>query len=437
MLSKKSIRRRFIIQLVPASAVLIILFSIALYFFIESSIYKDIKEQLLKEAEFTAKQYREEGVNRDIGSIFTHSKDDDYSKTDVKTVINPKKGLDKPIFETKKEGNRDYLVLFYPYDKATSSYLKLTKNITNTKTLLNKILKSVLIINILAIFLIIIYAIILSKMLISPITTLTNKLAKMNEAFLVQIDTKDLPSEFNKLGDSINRLIDRIQTFVKYQKEIFIGIAHELKTPLAVMKSKNQVTLMKERDTQRYIDTIKLNIESIDSMNKMITNILEIGRQESAQFEEPKKLDLIKFLNDKIRDFKIVAEEKKKKIVVDFQTFSYETVIQPTLFMHILQNYVQNAVKFTHENGTIWIKCYTKNDDLIIDVIDEGDGIDESKDLFAPFKRYGKESGAGLGLFLAKGAADAIGATLSLKNRKDRSGAIARIVLKRNILEED
>jgi signal transduction histidine kinase len=52
-------------------------------------------------------------------------------------------------------------------------------------------------------------------------------------------------------------------------------------------------------------------------------------------------------------------------------------------------------------------------------VIDEGCGIDESVDLFAPFKRQGNKSGVGLGLFLAKSAAEAIGAVITLTNRED------------------
>ncbi|MGK0255954.1 MAG: two-component system OmpR family sensor kinase, partial [Arcobacteraceae bacterium] len=66
-------------------------------------------------------------------------------------------------------------------------------------------------------------------------------------------------------------------------------------------------------------------------------------------------------------------------------------------------------------------------------VIDEGIGCDENVDLFAPFKRVGGEKGAGLGLFLAKSAADTLGGTISLKNRTDGiSGTIATLELQSN-----
>ena len=101
--------------------------------------------------------------------------------------------------------------------------------------------------------------------------------------------------------------------------------------------------------------------------------------------------------------------------------------IQPNLFLHIIQNFIQNAIKFSPQNSAIIIKSTILDDCFKIDVVDEGIGIDESLDLFAPFKRSGNKSGAGLGLFLAKGAADAMNAQISLKNRSDQKGVIATI----------
>ena len=415
--------------------VLIIIFSVGLYFFIKASIVDDIKAQLVKEAEYIVDKSQKIERNRNVTNLdldlFSPDRGVNFNPINAKVVIETRKEYNKATFENLSKSGRDILVLMYPYNKKTFSYVRVQKDITSIGSLLDKILTNILIINFIAIFLIIFYAIILSKTLMTPITTLTTKLSKMNEGFLAHIDSKDLPLEFEKLGSSINKLIDRIQTFVKYQKEIFIGIAHELRTPLAVMKTKNEVTLMKPRDREKYIETIKQNVTSINDMTKMISNILEIGRKEGDQFEEPKKLELIKFLNGKIKDFKIVAESDKRniKIISDLRPQEYVTVIQKTLLVHILQNFAQNAIKFTGDGGTVIIRAYRLGHGITIDVIDEGTGIDESKDLFAPFKRYGNKGGVGLGLFLAKGAADAIGATLSIKNREDRQGAIATVYL--------
>ena len=305
----------------------------------------------------------------------------------------------------------------------------LKKDITSTQKFLKKLLRYIIIANIITFFVVIAMAYILSSSITYYIKKLTAKLSKLNEEMLKPFKVRDLPTEFQPLGKSINMLINKIQTYVKYQKELFIGIAHELKTPLAVMKLKNEVTLIKQRSPEEYIETIKLNIKTIDELNKMIENVLKIGRQEGDQFEPPIELDLIEYLKDKSNSYKLLAENEGKNLLTDLVPKSFTLTIQPTLLNHIIQNFVQNAIKFTKPGGTIILRSRPMTNGIKIEVIDEGPGIDEKKDLFAPFKRAGEKSGVGLGLFLAKSAADALGASISIKNRKDKQGAIATLVI--------
>ena len=105
-------------------------------------------------------------------------------------------------------------------------------------------------------------------------------------------------------------------------------------------------------------------------------------------------------------------------------------MLQPTLLTQIIQNFVQNAIKFTPEEKSINIHSEQINNKITIYVKDEGPGINENIDLFAPFKRVGKQAGAGLGLFLAKNAADTLGAKIKIKNRSDGIiGAVALVTL--------
>ncbi len=423
IINKKSIRNKFILQLVVASAALIVIFSTILFNYIKISIYEDIANNLKTTAQFFSRSIR---YNQNRVDLFRF--DQRMPNAIVTVSIRPDLPL-KTTYEQFKKGNRHYIELFYPLDPKNYTFVSVTKDVSSTDILLSKILKNIFIINLITMVFILFYALFLSQIMLSPIRSLANRLSRLNENFLNHIDIDDLPSEFMPLGISVNRLIDRIKTFVKYQKELFIGIAHELKTPLAVMKTKNEVTLIKIREPQKYIETLKLDNKTIDEMNKMISNILEIGRQEGAQFEKPTQVDLIAFVKEHANNFKLLAENEKKHIKIDLKPESYVIKTQPTLLLHILQNFVQNAVKFTEEGKTVEIKTYNTDKGFYIEILDEGIGIDESKDLFAPFKRFGDKSGSGLGLFLAKGAADAIGAKLSLKNRKDKQGTKATIFL--------
>jgi two-component system OmpR family sensor kinase len=390
--------------------------------------HHNLTDSLTKEAANIIDQYGIEAIKHQDGITF-QNKGGHEGKIEIVVEENTDK---KVKFETEYKDGRDFLSVLYPYDKNDSVFLKLTYDVTHANTVLKEVLFSIIVINCSAIFLVIFHAFFLSRMLLVPIKTLNHKLSNMNENFLNPIDTASLPEEFSSLGEGINKLVSRIQTFVKYQRELFVGIAHELKTPLAVMKTKNEVTLLKNKDFDTYIEAIKKSNDKIDEMNKMINSVLEIGRQEGAQFEESVKIDLIKFLNDKAEDFKVFAASmgENKKILTKISPKSYKATVQPTLLIHILQNFVQNALKFTKESGNVTILSHSSKDGFYIAVIDEGDGVDENKDFFAPFRRFGNKSGAGLGLFLAKGAAEAMGASISLKNRTDgKSGAIATLFI--------
>jgi two-component system OmpR family sensor kinase len=421
MFSKKSIRKSFLIQLIFSSAILIFIFSSVLYFYIEKSIYDEKKDELI--------HYAKNIANFKSVFQFDEAVSENFLSLNIEIIYlkSPMGNMD--VYELTKH-NRTYLTLIYPFKLKDSSYLKITKDITHTKKLLSKILHYIFMINIAGFLLVIIYAIMLSKMLVIPIQTLTNRLSNMNEHLMKPIDLNALPQEFEPLGETINHLIARIQNFVKYQKELFIGTAHELKTPLAVIKLKNQVTLIKRRSPEEYIEALQVTNKTINEMNIIVSNILNIGRQEGAQLDKPTEVDVIQILKQKANDFRLLAENEGKKLEMDFKPDGYMATLQVSLLNQIIQNFLQNALKFTAKEKSVLLQSKEDSYGLLIEVIDEGCGIDESVDLFAPFKRQGNKSGVGLGLFLAKSAADALGARINLKNREDGiEGTVASLEL--------
>ena len=400
---------------------LIAVVSVMLYHYIRVTVFQSVVSELNQQA--TAYKNNPQNFNPNNLKTFT-------IETPNKTLATIKAGEIK--------GEKPYLVMQKIKDKSTttlttrlddSNYLVLEKETTLQSQIVEEIFIDIIIVNVTAILLVLFYALFLSRMLLIPIKILSSKLTNLDEKFLKEIDIKSLPDEFLPLGNSINRLISRIQTFVLYQKELFVGVAHELKTPLAVMKTKNEVTLLKPRDSEKYIEALKSNNEAINGMNAMIGSVLEIGRQEGAQFEEPENTDVIAFLKKLGKNYEVLAKGDEKHLTLDLKPEILNLNIQTSLLTHIVQNFVQNAIKFSPKNSTIAISSRLEKSKFIIEVTDEGIGIDESKDLFAPFKRYGDKGGAGLGLFLAKGAAQALGAEISIKNREGTSGAVASLVL--------
>jgi two-component system OmpR family sensor kinase len=424
-MQRGSIYRQFSQKLVIATTFFIVVLSLIFYGFTKATIYQGISNEILNDAKMILAAKKTSAEKKEHLKILVNND----TKIDIILLKTPPT---KPIKTYTKDGIH-YIELIHPIEKHNNQYLKLTKNIDTAHAMLNQIFGNLLFVGIGGFIMIILYALTVSKTLLNPIINITHKLSNMNENSLTQIDTKKLPIEFEPLANSINVLTTKIESYVKYQKELFIGAAHELKTPLAVMRLKSQVTLARKRDSDRYEEVLKLHIEEIDGMNQMISSILDMGRQEGAQFEKPIELNIIDYLKSRSESFKLLACEKNITLNYEADIESFTTFIQPTLLTQIIQNFVQNAIKFTPEGKNVNIKGTYCGEYLTIEVIDEGIGCDEEIDLFAPFKRVGKEKGAGLGLFLAKSAADTIGGKISLKNRKDGiSGSVATLKLQSN-----
>lgn len=417
MLSQKSIRNKFFLQLASTITVLVVIFSILSYQILKINIMQNEFDNLIKNA---------------ISIIEVNNNSDFIIFKDYKIIHLDKKNA-KPNFKIVNENDKKILILTHPYNEL-GDYIILKKDITQSIKILDTIFISLFLIIIIAISLIIFYSLFLSRILSMHLKELSMKISRFDDNFTNRLDTKNYPLEFKDIINSINHLITRIQNYNTSQKELFIGIAHELKTPLAVIKAKNDVTLIKPRDSEYYINTIKNSNESIDNINKIINEILKIGRLEGAQFEEPDEIDLIEYIKNESKNFSLLGAKTSQHIELNLSPNELRIKIQKTLFSQILQNFIQNAFKFSREDTIITITTFIKDSTFYLYVDDMGCGISEDKDYFAPFKRFGNKEGVGLGLYLSKSAATALKAEIKLENRKDMQGtrAIFSMKIKKN-----
>jgi two-component system OmpR family sensor kinase len=381
---------------------------------------KHIKDELDKQANLILKNYTDQNeLSKDFNLLYLN----EIYKTEV--IITSQ--ITKTGFKPLEQKNSHIFLTLVKKSLRTGQYVIIKRDITKEKSLLKYIYWTMLAVFIISITLILYFSSQLSTLIIQPLYRLTYKFSNMNESILKPINTNELPKEFAQLGKAFNSLISKIKTSINYRKELFVGTAHELKTPLAVMRLKNQITLMKYKKNDNIRETLQQNMDSIDTLNNMIHNILEYGRAEGGQFEEPKRLNIIRFMAQKAEGYELLSHSQSRNFIYNFDTERFMVNIQPLLFMQILQNFIQNALRFSPKGGLVTLSTRTNKDNFIIEVIDEGKGIDETQDFFAPFKRSIDSSGAGLGLFIAQNAAESMGVVINLENRKNKQGAIASI----------
>ncbi len=407
-------------------AVLLLIFSFVLFHYIRYNMEAELYASLTKQAEYLLAK------DKNLEHIVSRQKELLKKTLGIQASIvqNPRLKRSNSYFRIVHRKDGEYLLGYFPIKRQTRHFLRLEMDISQPMHMLKEVFRAIVLLNLLSMGLIILYAYILSRMLIFPVTDFSQRLIRMNENLLETLHPEEFPIEFRPLARSINHLVTRIKNHYLYRKELFVGTAHELKTPLAVMKTRSQVALIKRQKSLEDLEKVlRENIETIDAMDALIGQILQFGRDEGAQFDAAVEKDIVSFIQKKIDELQLLAHAQNKEISICCTPAHLTMRFQPHLVDQILRNLVQNALRYTPEGGVLRIACRREENEFFLSVEDEGPGVEKGLDLFAPFRRSKDSPGAGLGLFLVRNAVDALGGSITLSNRPDGQGAVALLRL--------
>lgn len=212
--------------------------------------------------------------------------------------------------------------------------------------------------------------------------------------------------EISDLGKSFNNLLDRLNGAFKREQQFIGDVAHELKTPLATLRSTLEVARSKKRSAGEYEDVLDRAIGETASLSSTLTNVLDLAWTESANdFKTARKFNLTELMQELVDiTEKLVANKKiqlEKSIAEDIFIVGYREKLARAVL-----NIIDNAVKYTTE-GTISITLKVIKDRVFILIKDVGMGIKENDlphifDRFYRSENAEKISGSGLGLAIAK-----------------------------------
>ncbi len=216
--------------------------------------------------------------------------------------------------------------------------------------------------------------------------------------------------EYGRLVKKMNEMISRIKTSIDYMNQFSISAAHELKTPLTILRGETEIALKSPKTPVEYIEVLKSNYEEIIRLTKIIDNLFFISKIDHSLIDIKKeRVSLDKYLNGIGENLKILGTEKNIGIVVNSNTNSYVD-IDKELMNQALSNLIDNAIKYGEENNVITLKgenCDTSQ--VKISVINKGEGIPEEllSKIFDRFyrvesSRNRKTGGVGLGLSVVK-----------------------------------
>ncbi|MDF2950122.1 MAG: sensor histidine kinase [Sedimentibacter sp.] len=219
----------------------------------------------------------------------------------------------------------------------------------------------------------------------------------------------------------------------KLQREFVANVSHELKTPITTIKSYAETLLdgaLEEKQlAEDFLNVI--NSES-DRMSRLVSDLLRLSRMDYEQTKWKKeKLNLGEMINQTAKKLSIQA--KNKNITMHIKTISDDMNIlfDRDGFEQIILNIAGNAIKYTSEQGNVWIDAYRENGNINISIMDDGIGIPK-EDLARVFERFYRVDkarsrelgGTGLGLSIAKQIAEAHDSTLSINSELNKGTEI-------------
>ena len=227
--------------------------------------------------------------------------------------------------------------------------------------------------------------------------------------------------EFDRLSIVLNRMLQRLEQSMQSMREVTDNLAHDLRTPLNRLRNRLEITQLKNPNTVDYQQAQQEAIEDVDALINTFNALLNIAQTESGTKRKKfANVDISLLLNGMGELYEVVAEEENIKF--EYQIEDHLTLLgNQQLLAQALTNLLDNAVKYTPDNGSIKLYACADKQNLSIKISDTGLGIpvDQREHVFKRFVRLDNARstvGNGLGLSLVKAVIDLHDATIQLSD---------------------
>ena len=240
-----------------------------------------------------------------------------------------------------------------------------------------------------------------------PLGELTSQIEDIQTKNLNEpILSRSKSTEIERLTLAFNRLLKRLEETFTAQRQFSANAAHELRTPLAVMRTKFEVFDKNNTpNVEDYKETINMAKTQTDRLSHVIDILLEMTELQSAPKGD--KISLAEITEEVICDLVSIAE--KKNITLVQSEGESRLIGSDTLIYRAIYNLVENAIKYNKDYGNVTVSISEDRDFAKAIISDTGSGIDKDDwdKIFEPFFRVDKSrsramGGAGLGLALVK-----------------------------------
>ena len=248
-----------------------------------------------------------------------------------------------------------------------------------------------------------------------PVRRLSARLQARTEGDLTPIHAPDAPRELLPLVDATNAVMVRLQHLLDNQKRFVRDAAHQLRTPLAVLKVQVQSALRGDIDAHSALGEIN---QTVDRATMLANQMLSLAKVEQLRQQPDLKA------TDLAQVARAVALDLSPLIAAKDIDFSIETEAAPIeshdwMLTELTRNLLHNAIAHTPAGGALAVRIVRDTRHAAMTIADSGTGISAAlaARLFQPFSAGRVGHGSGLGQAICSEITSALGGTISLENR--------------------
>ena len=253
-------------------------------------------------------------------------------------------------------------------------------------------------------------SLVISNWIALPLKRVAESAEALSEGDLIEIPLEG-PKEVRRLANTFNIMSHKITASAQSQREFIVNVSHEFKTPLTSIQGFAQAildgTVKSEKEINKAANVIMIET---NRLHRLVMDLLMLARLEAGTADmQHEEVHIRPLLGNMVDKFSLQAEQQKVHLIMR-EIAGVSILGDGDRLAQVFSNLIDNALKYTSEEGKVEISSSVDEKHIIIAVQDSGIGIPEAdqEKIFERFyqiestRKYGKKKGFGLGLSIAK-----------------------------------
>jgi len=266
----------------------------------------------------------------------------------------------------------------------------------------------------------------LSRRALGPVDQVTREARSISAQNLSsRLAVPNTGDELQRLSETLNAMLERLEQAFRRITQFTADASHELRTPVALMRTRAEITLRRSRSEEEYRETLRRILEDLQRTSSLIENLMLLARADSGTAAlERARIDMMESVNEACLEGRALAESKQISLEAALPESPVWVYGDANSLRRLFLILLDNAVKYTPPQGRITLTLRSDDGCAWVEVRDTGIGI-AAQDLPHIFERFFRADparsrqtgGTGLGLSIGKWIAEAHGGTISASSR--------------------